>query len=46
MSARRIIIAGSGLANLRRRAQDTGGDMTLEPGVDAGTVLRWWAPLP
>lgn len=39
-------ITESGLANLRRRAQDTGGDMTVEPGVDAGTVLRWWAPLP
>ena len=39
-------ITESGLANLRRRAQDAGGDMTVEPGVDAGTVLRWWAPLP
>ncbi|KAB7757324.1 histidine kinase [Mycolicibacterium mucogenicum DSM 44124] len=39
-------ITESGLANLRRRAQETGGDMTVEPGVDAGTVLRWWAPLP
>jgi len=39
-------ITESGLANLRRRARDTGGDMTVEPGVDAGTVLRWWAPLP
>jgi len=39
-------ITESGLANLRRRARDTGGDMTVGPGVDAGTVLRWWAPLP
>jgi len=39
-------ITESGLANLRGRAQDTGGDMTVEPGVDTGTVLRWWAPLP
>lgn len=39
-------ITESGLANLRRRARDTGGDMILESGVDAGTVLRWWAPLP
>lgn len=38
-------ITESGLANLRGRAQDTGGDMTVEPGVDTGTVLRWWAPL-
>lgn len=39
-------ITESGLANLRRRARDAGGDMTVEPGADAGTVLRWWAPLP
>ncbi|GAA2425033.1 GAF domain-containing sensor histidine kinase [Mycolicibacterium llatzerense] len=39
-------ITESGLANLRGRARDNGGDMTVVPGVDAGTVLRWWAPLP
>ncbi|WP_285033812.1 GAF domain-containing sensor histidine kinase [Mycolicibacterium sp. lyk4-40-TYG-92] len=39
-------ITESGLANLRRRATDSGGDMTIAPGSDAGTILRWWAPLP
>jgi signal transduction histidine kinase len=39
-------IAESGLANLRRRATDNGGEMTVVPGGDGGTVLRWWVPLP
>lgn len=39
-------ITESGLANLRTRARDSGGDMTLEPVNERGTVLRWWAPLP
>jgi signal transduction histidine kinase len=39
-------ITESGLANLRHRATDSGGDMIVEPAVDQGTVLRWWAPLP
>lgn len=39
-------ITESGLANLRRRATDSGGEMTVEPARDGGTVLRWWAPLP
>lgn len=39
-------ITESGLANLRRRARDSGGDMTVEPAVQSGTILRWWAPLP
>ena len=39
-------ITESGLANLRHRAQASGGDMTIEPGPGQGTVLRWWAPLP
>lgn len=39
-------ITESGLANLRRRATDSGGEMTVEPAQDGGTVLRWWAPLP
>lgn len=39
-------ITESGLANLRRRATDSGGEMTVEPARDGGTVLQWWAPLP
>lgn len=39
-------VTESGLANLRRRANDSGGDMTIAPAGDSGTVLRWWAPLP
>ncbi|MGB8403886.1 MAG: GAF domain-containing sensor histidine kinase [Mycobacterium sp.] len=39
-------ITESGLANLRHRAHESGGDMTVEPANDRGTVLRWWAPLP
>lgn len=40
------VITESGLTNLRRRARDSGGDMSIEPAQDGGTVLRWWAPLP
>lgn len=39
-------ITESGLANLRRRATDSGGEMTIGPAPDGGTVLSWWAPLP
>ncbi len=39
-------ITESGLANLRRRATDSGGEMTIGPARDGGTILRWWAPLP
>ena len=39
-------ITGSGLTNLRRRAQDVGGTFTLENAARGGTVLRWCAPLP
>jgi two-component system, NarL family, sensor histidine kinase DevS len=37
---------GSGLTNLRRRAEQAGGEFTIEstPGT-AGTMLRWSAPL-
>ncbi len=38
-------ITESGLSNLRSRADDNGGDMTVDSTGD-GTVLRWWAPLP
>lgn len=37
---------GSGLTNLRRRAEQAGGEFTLENMPDArGTLLRWSAPL-
>ncbi|CAN5884944.1 GAF domain-containing sensor histidine kinase [soil metagenome] len=35
----------SGLANLRRRADECGGRCTIEPAEGGGTVLRWSAPL-
>ena len=38
-------ITGSGLANLRRRAEEAGGTFTIGPGPAGGTVLRWCAPL-
>ncbi|MDX1890812.1 GAF domain-containing sensor histidine kinase [Mycolicibacterium sp. 050158] len=36
----------SGLNNLRRRAEDSGGTFELVNGPGGGTVLRWSAPLP
>ncbi|MEO3756951.1 GAF domain-containing protein [Mycobacterium sp. B14F4] len=39
-------ITGSGLTNLRRRADDVGGSLSLEPVPTGGTKLRWSAPLP
>lgn len=39
-------ITGSGLTNLRRRADDVGGTLSLQPGPAGGTRLRWSAPLP
>lgn len=39
-------ITGSGLTNLRRRAEQSGGAFTIESPPGAGTVLRWSAPLP
>ncbi|KUH86215.1 MULTISPECIES: GAF domain-containing sensor histidine kinase [unclassified Mycobacterium] len=38
-------ITGSGLANLRKRADEVGGAFTLEHRPQGGTLLRWWAPL-
>ena len=39
-------VARSGLADLRQRAARAGGDFTIESApADAGTVLRWSAPL-
>ena len=35
----------SGLANLARRAEEHGGELTIRSGFD-GTVLRWRVPLP
>ena len=39
-------ITGSGLTNLRRRAEDVGGAFTVEHCATGGTLLRWSAPLP
>lgn len=35
----------SGLANLRKRADDSGGEFTVENAAGGGTLLRWSAPL-
>ena len=39
-------ITESGLANLRRRAEECGGTFTVENVAGSGTLLRWSAPLP
>ncbi|MEV5985282.1 GAF domain-containing protein [Streptomyces sp. NPDC052051] len=36
----------SGLANLRRRAEDLGGTFTLDANSPSGTVVEWVVPLP
>lgn len=38
-------VAESGLANLRRRAEQVGGEFTFECPAAGGTVLHWSAPL-
>jgi signal transduction histidine kinase len=39
-------ITGSGLTNLRQRAQEVGGEFAIEAAAGGGTMLRWSAPLP
>ena len=39
-------VTGSGLTNLRQRAEDAGGSFILEAPPTGGTKLRWCAPLP
>jgi signal transduction histidine kinase len=39
-------VTASGLNNLRSRAREVGGQFSVDPGPDGGTVLRWSAPLP
>ncbi len=39
-------ITGSGLTNLRKRAEDVGGSFTVESLPTGGTKLTWSAPLP
>ncbi len=39
-------ITGSGLTNLRRRAEDVGGSFSVLAAPDGGTHLMWRAPLP
>ena len=36
----------SGLANLRRRAEQFGGSMSITSGASGGTVVTWQVPLP
>ncbi|PQM46913.1 Redox sensor histidine kinase response regulator DevS [Mycobacterium talmoniae] len=38
-------VTGSGLTNLRRRAEQAGGAFVTETAPGGGTVLRWSAPL-
>jgi signal transduction histidine kinase len=38
-------ITGSGLTNLRQRADEVGGTFAVEANPTGGTVLRWSAPL-
>jgi signal transduction histidine kinase len=37
--------AESGLANMRRRAKDLGGDLRIESRPNAGTTLTWSSPI-
>jgi signal transduction histidine kinase len=39
-------VTESGLRNLRTRAAQSGGVLTLASGADGGTVLHWSVPLP
>jgi two-component system sensor histidine kinase DevS len=39
-------VTGSGLTNLRRRAEQAGGTFTIDGSPGGGTMLRWSAPLP
>jgi signal transduction histidine kinase len=39
-------VTGSGLTNLQRRAEDTGGQFSIERLPTGGTHLKWCAPLP
>lgn len=38
-------VTGSGLTNLRHRAEQAGGTFTIESSTGQGTSLRWSAPL-
>ncbi|MBS9534862.1 GAF domain-containing sensor histidine kinase [Mycobacterium sp. M1] len=39
------VVTRSGLANLRQRADETGGTFAVESAPGGGTTLRWCAPL-
>lgn len=39
-------VTPSGLTNLRRRAEDSGGTFDVAKGANGGTTLHWSAPLP
>jgi signal transduction histidine kinase len=40
------VIRRSGLANMRSRAEELGGTLTLSRGEPGGTVLEWRVPMP
>jgi signal transduction histidine kinase len=35
----------NGLRNMRKRMEDVGGEFSIEPGPERGTVVRLTAPL-
>lgn len=39
-------VTASGLNNLRQRAREVGGELSITGAPGGGTVLRWTAPLP
>ncbi|MCX2931308.1 GAF domain-containing sensor histidine kinase [Mycobacterium sp. CVI_P3] len=39
-------VTASGLTNLRRRAEEVGGEFEVGNAPGGGTILRWTAPLP
>lgn len=41
-----VDVTGSGLTNLRRRAEEVGGSFALSTAGGGGTTLLWRAPLP
>jgi len=38
-------VTASGLANLRARAEEVGGQLVFTEAPGGGTILRWTAPL-
>ena len=38
-------VIASGLANMRTRAEEMGGELAITEAPGGGTILRWTAPL-